>query len=375
MNKKLSGLCRWMVIVSVFLVMTGCKANNNPESSTAVINTTVLEEDEYGNTILSVNSDDLLRAGFEFGDSLDIVFENGKKYNDIPFYSGYYNQPGEMLMLIYGSNEHPLLAINYGQFYESENIEDGMKLEISIHEKGKEIFTQEMGNLSYSNNREDYSSDEEFINAREVAVGNILPGMLYRSSSPFNPEIGRNEYASEYAGKHKISTVLDLEDDVEKMAAYGELPEYSQKLLDSNGVILNTMKIDYKSEDFSNKLVYGFSELLKKDGPYLINCKEGKDRTGFTAMVLGGLCEATVEELEEDYMMSYQNYYGITKSDEDRYEFFINGNFIPMLEYILDTDDFTLSGKEISDRTREYLLRIGMNEDDINMLKTKLTGK
>ena len=38
--------------------------------------------------------------------------------------------------------------------------------------------------LKYSKNREDYPSDEVFANFRNVKVGNIKEGILYRGASP-----------------------------------------------------------------------------------------------------------------------------------------------------------------------------------------------
>ena len=39
-------------------------------------------------------------------------------------------------------------------------------------------------------------TDEQYANFREVKVGNIGAGKLYRSSSPVNPEINRNSQAA-----------------------------------------------------------------------------------------------------------------------------------------------------------------------------------
>ena len=50
----------------------------------------------------------------------------------------------------------------------------------------------------------------------------------------------------------------------------------------------------------------GFAEGLRffiaNDGPYLIHCNEGQDRTGFSVAILECLMGASEEEVVADYM-------------------------------------------------------------------------
>jgi len=43
---------------------------------------------------------------------------------------------------------------------------------------------------------------------------------------------------------------------------------------------------------------------------------EGKDRAGIVVAVLQGLSGATVDEIVEDYMVSYENYFKVEKGTE-----------------------------------------------------------
>ena len=54
--------------------------------------------------------------------------------------------------------------------------------------------------------------------------------------------------------------------------------------------------------------------MSKNEGPYYIHCVEGKDRTGFVCAVIEGLANATYEEIVDDYMKTYDNYYGVNES-------------------------------------------------------------
>jgi len=51
--------------------------------------------------------------------------------------------------------------------------------------------------------------------------------------------------------------------------------------------------------------------MASADGPYLVHCLEGKDRTGFVCIVLEALMSATYQEIVDDYMLTYNNYYHI----------------------------------------------------------------
>ena len=54
-----------------------------------------------------------------------------------------------------------------------------------------------------------------------------------------------------------------------------------------------------------------FRFMLQNDGPYLIHCRLGRDRAGFVSMLCSALAGATVEDLRNDYMQTYCNYYHI----------------------------------------------------------------
>lgn len=53
-----------------------------------------------------------------------------------------------------------------------------------------------------------------------------------------------------------------------------------------------------------------------KSVPILIHCNEGKDRTGFVCAVLEALCGASILEITEDYMKSFENYFEVQKGSE-----------------------------------------------------------
>ena len=131
-------------------------------------------------------------------------------------------------------------------------------------------------------------------------------------------------------------------------------------------------------ETGKNKVEAGYSpfwfELSEKEGPYLVHCTEGKDRAGFTIMLLEALMGAQLQEIIDDYMLSFYNYYGISKDNEpERYEAVLNNNLLGMLYHVTGADSMeTLEKIDLESAVTNYLLQHGMTENEILTLKDKL---
>lgn len=64
--------------------------------------------------------------------------------------------------------------------------------------------------------------------------------------------------------------------------------------LNMNGnVILLALSANYRSEGFAQTLCSALYEMTKYEGPVLIHCVEGKDRTGFVCTLLSALANST----------------------------------------------------------------------------------
>ena len=105
-----------------------------------------------------------------------------------------------------------------------------------------------------------------------------------------------------------------------------------------------------------------------------MHCTEGKDRAGFTVMLLGALMGADLEEIIDDYMISFYNYYGIDKETQpERYETVLNTNLLAMLYHVMGVNTYEeLEKVNLETAVTKYLLEAGMSEQDILTLKEKL---
>jgi hypothetical protein len=240
-----------------------------------------------------------------------------------------------------------------------------------MKEKGAYNSVQQALGMKYTNDREDYLdyTDAVFANARAVSVTGIPSGRLHRSSSPFSNEIGRANYVSEYMASQKVNTVLNLTDTEEKMLGY-DMPAYSRMLWEGGGVILCPLKADPTADDFNNRLIEALKELPAHPAPYLVNCTEGKDRTGYVCALLEGLCGATYEEIVADYLVTYHNYYRITPENApDICNALVSLRLHTCLMYYAGiTNEDELPDVDYADAFSRFLLAHGMSRQQLDAL-------
>jgi len=281
------------------------------------------------------------------------------------------------------------LAINMGNFAEAYGIArkmtdengnwywvafDGVQfpIEVSFELYEKEGYMAEylLHELSRTNDRADYAhlTDAEFANFRAVTTTGMGAGKLYRSSSPINPEIGRNTYAMTEAEKAGVTVIMNLADTAEEAAAY---EGFAGSYYANQNVVYLGLGVDFAAEDFKSGLAVGLRHFAQNKGTYLVHCNEGKDRAGFVTALLECLMGASAEEVVADYMVTYYNYYGIEPGTE-KYEAIANSNIVKSLQTAFGIED--LYAAELSAEAAAYIAEIGLTEDEIAALKANLLG-
>lgn len=221
--------------------------------------------------------------------------------------------------------------------------------------------------------RADYSSDEIFANFRAVRAGRIGRGVLYRSSIPCSLTRARAPYADALMKQAGIRTVLNLAVDAEKLAEVMDSPEcpapYYRSLYRQGTVIARRLPAVLSKPEFRKGLAEELRFLTAHDGPYLVHCAEGKDRTGFVCFLLGALMGASPGELEQDYGITYLNYYHLQPC-EPRYVFYV-GEGLTAFYSVLDGS--AAEGAALPGLAEKYLLGIGLSGDEIAAVKEKLS--
>ena len=84
---------------------------------------------------------------------------------------------------------------------------------------------------------------------------------------------------------------------------------------------------------------------------------------------------AELEEIIDDYMLSFYNYFGIAKETEpQRYDAVLNNNLLAMLYHVTGVDTYEeLTQVDLEFAATKYLLEAGMTENDILALKANLS--
>ena len=231
-------------------------------------------------------------------------------------------------------------------------------------------------NLKYSKNRDDYSSDIVFANFRNVKVGNIKEGILYRGASSIDNSFGRAKYVDKLIDEVGVKFDVDLTDNDDKIKRHFSKKDfasnYFKSLYESGKTALLHMDTNYREQKYRDRVVKALTAMSKNEGPYYVHCVEGKNRTGFVMAVIEGLAGASYDEIVKDHMITFANYYGITEeTDKEKYDILKARYIDSMLRYIADSDPYTGDGTiELSDLDwvnvmGRYLTRNGMSDEDI----------
>ena len=60
--------------------------------------------------------------------------------------------------------------------------------------------------------------------------------------------------------------------------------------------------MNYSSQYFKTQTIKALQAICKNDGPFLIHCTEGKDRTGFVCILIEALAGASYQQIVDDYV-------------------------------------------------------------------------
>lgn len=343
-----------------------------------LVDCSLIEDKDLGGAYLDISIEDFNTLGFAFGDGIDVTFSNGFSLKDIPYFNGYYVKTGEPLACGYPGYEY--VALKYAQgpsLWEQVGLHEGDTATVLLTGPEKYLDVQDALSLSYSSERSDFPDDVTFANYRELSGGTLQKGLLYRSASPVDDIYNRAGYVNALLKDTDVQFVLDLADSRDEIDTYaaeddekGTDVSYFLELDDKGNVAPLGLDASYMSSAFTTKLTQGLRQLAAHEGPYLIHCLEGKDRTGFVCMLLEALAGATYDQMCDDYMVTYANYYGVTKeSDSERYDTIVSIKFDDMLESFTQAkDDDDLKTMDYVEAARTYLRNGGMTDEEIDHL-------
>lgn len=336
----------------------------------------IAEINKYGNVILTIGPESMAALGYEPGDI--VAVEIGGAELRMPIGTAYSDVDSGEPICCYKTSTTTgtkvvVLAVNGGNLAAEMGVSGpDAAVTISMAEKQGYADEYELHRLtaSRSNDRADYPnlSDAEYANFRAVETRGMGAGTLYRSSSPIDPTLNRNAEADKALLEAMVRTVVNMADSEESMRQYAD---YALTHYAACDILALDMGADVTAGEYRQKLAEGLRFIASHDGPYLIHCKEGKDRTGFAAAVLECLMGADADEVVRDYMLSYTNFYGIEPGTRP-YEMIASGNIESSLARAFGVPSIRDPGVDLQALAEAYLEGCGMSREELAQLKATL---
>ena len=360
-------------------LLPSCGGRKN--ASPALEKCGIIHEPEFGGVYIKNTIEEFNALGFVYGDSVDVSFSNGYTLTDIPYYNGYYTATGEELLVAYPGYDYIKAAVNNGDdLWEIADLDEGMTATVTLNAGGRYLSIQNARDIHYKDDRSLFESDEIFANFRSIRAGALREDTVWRSASPCDNQHNRAVYVDALISGAGVRFILNLSDNDEKIRGYmaeeGFACPYFAELYESGNVTPIALNMNYSSDEFRTKIASGLALLAEHEGPYLIHCTEGKDRTGFVCMLIEALAGASWDEIEQDYMITYYNYYGITeKDDPERYDVIVENVLVPMVQSMAGDESLDVRKAELSDYAEAFLKDAGMDDRTLARLRERILAQ
>ena len=310
-------------------------------------------------------------AGFQYGDSVDVEFSNGFAYRDIPYYNSFIG-PADQPCLYGFPHAYTYIGVGYpvtGNPWEESGLEPGDTARVFLNRRAKYLAESKVYSLNLQVRHVPGTDEFWRANWRGLALpGGRESTTFFRSASPIRQDTHCLISATQCFEQVEPRFVMNLSDkEDELLRACNELPQtpYAQ-LFDRGGVEPLQLGIDFTSTAYAQALARGLEELTAHEGPYLMHCKYGLDRTGFVCIVLEALAGTSLEDIGHDYMRSYCTIYGLIRGSV-RYQANKNRRLSEMLRYLCGLVDLEsrVTQENLQLGAIAYLIRGGMSDESI----------
>lgn len=378
----------FIVVCTLIVLLTGCATakvetaaevnTKAPEQLTVLppVEETVAKEtiigpesiiafNSYGDAYTNIKLEDALKEGIELTDILTVTI-NGYTF-DASVVSRFGDVDQGKGAVIIAENGEISVGLADANLKETANLSLGDKVTYRVKSKKGYSFGYLTHHRDANALRANASTDSQFTNFRQVAMGSIAKGKLYRSAAPIiNDE--RSSIINVLAERAGIESVIGLkEGSIANIPASGI--SYFVSLAQNGKVNMVNMDSSFGPE-FIPALKSALLAIINSKGPYLITDINGMDRTGAVCAVIEALCGASFSEIADDYMQSYTNFYGFEKGSDAYNQILASAQ--PLVNI------FT-NGKPITERTRPMsaaisFLRntVGLTTDEIASLRLAL---
>ena len=208
----------------------------------------------------------------------------------------------------------------------------------------------------------------EYINFLNIKTENIAEKILYRSSSPLKGDSDK-KIIEKLAVEVGIRCIINLDDDYSIIKGLSKDVIWYNKLVNEGNVICLHMTYTIPGiKSNEKKLKTALQFIINHQGPYLIHCFAGVDRTGFFSALLEALMGGNLEEICKNYLSAFNFDKGILSNIEKYSNMKI---FLRQLKKMWHGENIVKIN--IQTATERYLLNdIGLTHEEINKIKNLL---
>lgn len=340
--------------------------------------------DKYGGVHFDVTAGEFLASGFAPSDI--VVVDIAGREQPMPVVANYRHvAPGEFALVASPDAGRPLFATVFygsaatrlglaakdaaqGTWRPASGISFPLPVGIRLERKGGFVAVAAAEpEPARTNARGDYPglTDAQFANFRAVAAPGLATGVLYRSSSPVDPVLGRSAFADAAARDAGVRAVVNMVNSSDEARA---LPGWKGSHASACATLFHPLGVDVAAPDFAAGIAETLRFVATNATPCLLHCKEGKDRTGFACAVIELLFGAAAEEAAADYQETFRNYYGQSPDSPEGAR--TRDAFYGILRRAFGLK--SLDGADLHAAARDYLLRAGLSPKELAALEARL---
>ncbi|MBQ0080418.1 MAG: tyrosine-protein phosphatase, partial [Alistipes sp.] len=371
--------------LSVLFLFLGCENDDNQKSIPKEIQDTIEDVSaitDFGDINLNITTEQLLQGGYAYADVLNIGL-NGKCY-DIPLVKSFKQIETGCAAVVARDDGGVCLAMLLNYFAEKHDIAKSKKTQdgktiwtplsestfplticISMKERGGYAEMYKLYNLPFETSFEKSGkTKEEFCNFREVRTSNISSKVLYRGASPIDNTYCRRDLSDELISKYGIRTIINMANTQSEAKAFEKFATSHYSTLNVGYFKITTLDMD----KIQNELLGSFLHIINGEAPDYIHCQEGIDRTGILVALLEGIMGADGQEILEDNMITYKNYYNVEKNTPTYEQ--LSSHIFKMISMLYDRK--VTINDNLPQVCEEIVLRIGLSQTEITALRSKL---
>jgi len=363
---RLNRLAR--VVAAMAVAMLVCTPALSQSQTLIEITGSVTSFDEaFGSVGTSITTQDLQEAGIAVGDLVELQMSGHTL--EIPVLSDLFPYLPQYLpgVLLWGNAYVGGWYTNIAEEY-GVALGDGIVIRL-LQDDGylDEIAEREVHHVA---ERGECSSDEEYSNFREVSSGDIQSGVLFRSSHPADGSV-KATYTHTLMLQAGVRTIINVGASWNDPQQAFDHSEYYKARGDEGAVLATNIGLAVTWPHFKAELARVLRFIIDQSPPYLIHCSLGQDRTGIAIAVLEGLAGADLQDIVDDYALTFANYYRVGP-DHPLYPEVVEQVLSKLREMNGGTD---VTSEDLQTTIEHYLTEeVGLSESEILLLQEKLSG-